>query len=123
MSSEDINNLIGLGNAFDGDSPGPSSPVDEQSPVFSWTESSRDNPISQKYEVATRGGQDNGEANSSGRERWNCVDLISIISMRDASRISKKYNVEVGFREETGRPHNPHAGHVTVLETFLKFDL
>ena len=41
--------------------------------------------------------------------------------MRDASRISKKYNVEVGFPEETGRLHNPPAGHVTVSEAFLKF--
>ena len=41
--------------------------------------------------------------------------------MREASRISKRYNVEVGFPEETKRPHNPHAGHVTVSEAFLKF--
>ena len=31
------------------------------------------------------------------------------------------YSVKVGFLQETGRPHNPHAGHVIVLKTFLNF--
>ena len=58
---------------------------------------------------------------SLGRKQWSCVDLISTISMREASRISKRYGVEVRFPEETGRPHNPLAGHVIVSESFLKF--
>ena len=121
MSSEDNNDLMGSGNAFDGDSPSPSSPMGEQSPVFSWIESSGDHPASQEWEFATGRGQDDEEASSLGREQWSCVDLISTISMREASRISKKYGVEVGFPEETGRPHNPHAGQETVSKTFLKF--
>ena len=121
MSSEDSSNLIGSGNAFEGDSLGSSGPVGEQNPMFSWMESSGDNLTSQGREVATRGGHDNEEASSLGHERWSCVDLISIISMREACQISKRYNVEVGFPEETGRPHNPLAGHVTVSEAFLKF--
>ena len=44
-----------------------------------------------------------------------------MISMCEANKISKKYNVEVGFLEETGRLHNPSAGHMTVSEAFLKF--
>ena len=121
MSSEDSSDPMDSGNAFDGDSPGPSSPMGEQSPVFSWMESSRNNPASQRHVVATRGGQGNEEVSSSGRERWSCVDLISTISLREADKISRKYGVEVGFPQETGRPYNPPAGHVTVSETFLKF--
>ena len=71
--------------------------------------------------VATRGGQGNEEVTSSGREWWSCVDLISTISLCEADKISRKYGVEVRFPQEIGRPHNPPAGHVTVLETFLKF--
>ena len=74
---------MGSGNAFDGDSRGPSSPVGEQSPVFLWTESSGDHLTSQEQEVATRRGQDNDEASSLGCEQWSCVVLISTISIRD----------------------------------------
>ena len=121
MSSEDNRNPVDLGNAFDGDSLGPSSPVSEQSLIISWTESSEDNLTSQRHEVATRGEQGNEETSSSGRERWSYVDLISTISLRQASKISTKYGIEVEFLQEIGRPLNPPASHVTVLETFLKF--
>ena len=89
--------------------------------ALSWTKSFENNLTSQRHEVATRGKQGNEEASSSGRERWSCVDLVSTISLRQASKISTKYSVEVGFPQESGRPHNPPAGHVTVSETFLKF--
>ena len=89
--------------------------------MFSWTESSGDHPTSQGRDLATRRGQDNEEASSLGRKQWSCIDLISTISMRETSRISKRYDVEVGFPEETGRPHNPLTGHMTVSEAFLKF--
>ena len=90
------------GNAFDGDSPGPSSPVGEWSLVFLWTESSGNNLASQGHVVATRGRQGNEEVNSSGRERWSCVDLISTISLCEVDKISRKYGVEVGFRKRLG---------------------
>ena len=121
MSSEDSSDLMGSGNVFEGDSLGSSRPVGELNPMFLWTESSGDNSSSQGREVAARGGQDNEEASSLGHERWSCVDLISTISMCEACRISKRYNVEVGFPKETGRPHNPPTGHVTVSEAYLKF--
>ena len=54
MSSEGSSDSMDSGNAFDGDFLGPSSPVGEQSPVFSWTESSGDKPASQRHAVATR---------------------------------------------------------------------
>ena len=69
------------------------------------------------------GGQENEEVSSSGRERWSCVDLISTISLREADKISRKYDVEVAFSQETGKLYNPLAGHVTVSETFLKFGI
>ena len=123
MLSEDSSDPKDSGNAFDGDSLGPLSPVGERSPVFSWTESSRNNSTSQRLSVVTRGGQGNEEMSSSGRERWSCVDLISTISLREADKISRMYSVEVGFPQETGRLHNPPVGHVTVSETFLKFGI
>ena len=97
MSSEDSNDPMDSGDAFNGDSLGPPSPVGEQSPEFSWTESSGNNPAPQEPMDATRRGQDNEEASSSGREWWSCVDLISTISLREADRISRKYDVEVAF--------------------------
>ena len=93
----------------------------EQSLSILWTESSENNLTSQRHEVSTGGEQGNEEVSSSGRERWSCVDLISTISFHQVSKISTKYGVEVEFPQETGRPHNPHDGHVIVLETFLKF--
>ena len=59
-------------------------------------ESSESNPTSQGHAVATRGGQGNEEVSSSGHERWSCVDLISTISLCEADKISRKYDVEVG---------------------------
>ena len=121
MSSEDNSDQIDSGNAFNGDSSGPLSPVGEQSPEVSWTESSQDSSASQRHEVAEGGGQGNGGARSSGRNQWSCVDLISTISLREAIRIAVKYDVEVAFPQQTRRRHNPPSGHVMVLETFLKF--
>ena len=34
-----------------------------------------------------------------------------------------KYGVEVMFPQQIGRAHNPPSSHVTVSETFLKFDV
>ena len=121
MSSEDSSNPMDSGNSFDGDSPGPSSPVGEQSLAILWMESSKNNPTSRRREVITGGEQGNEEVSSLGRERWSCVDLISTISLRQASKISTTYGIEVGFLLETAISHNPPAGHVMVLETFLNF--
>ena len=121
MSSEDNNDQIDSGNAFDGNSPGPLSPVGEHSPQVSWKKSSEDSPASQRHEVIEGGGQGNGRASSLGHDQWTCVDLISTISLREATRIAVKYDVEVAFPQQTGRSHNPSFGHVTVSETFLKF--
>ena len=109
------------GNAFDGDSPGPSSPVGEQSLAISWTDSFKNNPTSQGHEITIGEEQSNKETSSSGHKRWSCVNLISTISLRDGKKISTKYGVEVRFPQETGRLHNPHAGYVIVSESFLKF--
>ena len=65
MSSEDSSNQIDSGNAFDGNSPGPSSPVGGQSPEVSCTESSQNSPASQRHEVAEEGEQGNGGVSSS----------------------------------------------------------
>ena len=121
MSSEDNSDPMDSGNAFDGDSSGPLSPVGEQSLVFSWMESSGNNPASQGPVDAMRRQKDNEEVSSSGRERWSCVDLVSTISLCEVDKISRKYDVEVAFPQETGKPHNPPASHVIVSETFLKF--
>ena len=115
------NNQIDSRNAFDGDSPGHLSPVGGQSPAVSWTESSQDSSASQRHEVAEEGEQGNGEASSSGHEQWSCADLISTISLREATKIATKYGVEVTFPQQIGRAHKPLTGHVMVLETFLKF--
>ena len=109
------------GNAFDGDSSGPSGPMGEQSLEVSWSESSQNSPASQRYEVAMGGEQGNGGVSFTGRERWSCADLISMISLREADKIASLYGVEVGFPQQTGRAHNPPSGHVAISETFLKF--
>ena len=121
MSSEDNNNRLDLRNAFDGDSPGPSSPVGGQSPEISWTESSQNNSASQGREVTEEGEHDNEEASSLEHEQWSYADLISMISLRKANRIASKYGVEVAFLQQRGRVHKPLTGHVTISETFLKF--
>ena len=97
MSSEDSRNQMDLGNAFDGDSPGPSSPVGDQSPEVSWTESSQNGPASQGQKVAREGEQVNGGPSSSRRDQWSCADLISTISLREATKIATKHSVEVAF--------------------------
>ena len=121
MSSEDSSDRIDSGNAFDGDSSDLLSPVGEHNPQVSWTESSQDSLASQRHEAAKGGSQGNGGASSSGRDQWSCVDLISTISLREATRIAAKYDVKVAFPQQTRRAHNPPSGHVTVSETFLKF--
>ena len=121
MSSEDSSNQVNSGNAFSGESSGPSSPVDEQSLKVLWTESSQNISTSQRHEVVIGGEQGNGGASSSRCERWSCGDLISTISLREADKIMSLYGVEVGFPQQTGRAHNPPPGYVTVSETFLKF--
>ena len=64
MSSEDSSDQIDSGNAFDGYSLGPLSPVGEQSLMVSWTKSSQNIPASQRHEVAEEGEQGNGGASS-----------------------------------------------------------
>ena len=68
MSSEDNSDQMDSGNAFDGDSPGPSSPVGEKSRKVSWTKSSQNSSAFQKHEVAEGGEQGNEGMSSSGRE-------------------------------------------------------
>ena len=97
MLSEDNSDKMNSGNAFDGDSPGPSSPVGEQSLEVSWTESSQNSPASQRHEVAMGLEQGNGGASSSGCEQWSCADLISTISLCEADKIASLYGVEVEF--------------------------
>ena len=90
MSSKDNNNQMDLRNAFDGDSSGLSSLMGDQSPEVSWIESSHNGLASQGHEVAEEGEQDNGGASSSGRDQWSCTDLISTISLREATGIAAK---------------------------------
>ena len=97
MSNEDNSDQMNSGNAFDRDSPSPSSPVGEQSLEVSWTESSQNSPVSQRHEVAEEGEQSNRGASSLGREQWSCADLISTIFLCKANRIAVKYGVEVVF--------------------------
>ena len=97
MSSEDSSDPMDSRNAYDGDSPCPSSPMGEQRLSISWTESSKNNLTSLSHEVTTGEEQGNEEASSFRHERWSCVDLISTISLRQAKKISTKYGVEVGF--------------------------
>ena len=97
MSSEDNNNQMDSGNSFDGDSTSPSSPVDDQSPEVLWTESSQNSSTSQGHEVVREGEQGNGGASSLGRDQWSCADLISMISLHEATKIATKYGVEVAF--------------------------
>ena len=107
MLSEDSSNRLDSGNAFDGDSPGPLSPVGGQSLEISWTESSQNNSASQGREVAEDGKHNNKEASSSENEQWSCADLISTISFREANRIVSKYDIEVAFLQQRGRAHKP----------------
>ena len=69
MSSEDNNNQLDSGNAFDGDSPGPSSLVGGQSAEISWTESSQNGSASQGREVVEEGKQGDEKASSSEHEQ------------------------------------------------------
>ena len=121
MSNEDSSDHMDSGNAFEGDSPSPPSPVAEQSLQVSWTKSSQKSPASQRLKVAIRREQGNEEASYSCHEQWSCADLISMISLHKASKIATKYGIDVEFPKETGRPHNPPPSHVKVSEIFLKF--
>ena len=88
MSSEDSSDQVNVGNAFSGDSSGPSSLVDEQSLEVLWTESSQNSLASQRHEVIEKREQGTRGASSSGREPWSCVDLICMISLREANKIA-----------------------------------
>ena len=110
-----------LRNAFDGNSLSLSSPVGDQSPMVSWTESSQNGPASQGHEVIEDGEQGNGGVSSSGRDQWSYADLISTISLCEATKMAVKYGLEVAFPQQTGRVLNPHSNHVTFSKTFLKF--
>ena len=60
MSSEDNSNQMNSGNAFDGDSLGPSSPVGEQSFEVSWMNFSQNSSASQGHKVIEEGESGNG---------------------------------------------------------------
>ena len=69
MLSKDSSNRLDSGNAFNGDSPGPSSPVGGQSPEISWTKSSQNGLASQGCEVTEEGKQGDEEASSAEHEQ------------------------------------------------------
>ena len=64
MSSEDSSNRVDLGNAFEGDSPHPSSPEGKQSPEISWTESSQHGLAYKGRELTQEGEWGDEEASS-----------------------------------------------------------
>ena len=107
MSSEDSSDQRDSRNAFDDDSLGPSSPVREQSLAVSWMESSQNSPALQSHEVAG-GEQSDGGASSSGNEQWNCTDLISMISLREAKRSPQSMALR-------SRPHKRLGGRIILL--------
>ena len=88
MSSEDSSNRVDSGNAFEGDSPSPSSPEGRQNPEISWTESPQYGSASQGREVVEEGERGDEEMSSSDEGQWSCIDLVSMHTLRDASRIA-----------------------------------
>ena len=64
MSSKDNSNRVDLGNAFESNSPSPSSPVARKSPEILWTESAQHGLASQGCEVAEEGEHGDEEASS-----------------------------------------------------------
>ena len=61
MSSEGSSNKADLGNAFEGDSLGPSSPGGKQTLEFCWIESSQWDLASRQEEVAEGSSKPDGE--------------------------------------------------------------
>ena len=49
----------------------------------------------------------------------NCVDLQSLITPEDCTRITQEYGLEVVKPTDLERPHTPLDGYVTLSERYL----
>ena len=67
--------------------------------------------------------QEDAKAISSGRIEVSCADDISSIILEDAKSLAAHYMLDVQMPSEQCRAHLPHRGYVTVLESFLKFEV
>ena len=121
MSSKDSSNRVDSGNAFEGDSPSPSSLEGGQTPEISWMESSQHDSASQEHEVAEEGERGYEEASSSDQAEWSCADLVSTFTLRDAHRIATQHCIEVALPQEIMRAYRPPTRHITTSWVFLKF--